>query len=45
MLSRVLIIDKRKELSLKYKRSLEDSDVSVIIARTLKDAMVMIQSL
>ena len=45
MLSTVLIIDKRKELSLKYKRSLEDSDVSVIIARTLKDAMVMVQSL
>lgn len=45
MLSTVLIIDKRKELSVKYKKSIEDSSVNAIIARTLKDALVMVQAL
>ncbi|MBQ7764210.1 response regulator [bacterium] len=44
MLSSVLIIDKRKELSVKYKKSIEDSNVNVVIARTLKDALVLVQS-
>lgn len=39
MLSKILIIDKRRELSVKYKKSLEDDEVSVQIARNLKDAM------
>ena len=45
MLSTVLIIDKRKELSIKYKKSIEESDVKVVIASTLKDAMISVQSL
>lgn len=45
MLSTVLIIDKRKELSVKYKKSIEDNSVNAIIARTLKDALVMVQAL
>ena len=40
MLSTVLIIDKRKELSTKYKKSLESPEITAIIASTLKDAMV-----
>lgn len=44
MLSNVLIIDKRVELSTKYKKSLEDEQTSVIIARALKDAIALIQS-
>ena len=44
MLSKILIIDKRKELSTKYKKSLEDADTSVVIARTLKDALLELQS-
>ena len=43
MLSNVLIIDKRKELSTKYKKSLEDEQVSVTVARTLKDGIKLIQ--
>ena len=45
MLSTVLIIDKRKELSTKYKKCIETSEISTIIARTLKDALVLVQSL
>ena len=37
MLSYVLIIDKRKELSVKYKKSIDDEQTSAVIARTLKD--------
>lgn len=45
MLSTVLIIDKRKELSVKYKKSIEDADINVVIARNLKDAFVSVQTL
>jgi len=45
MLSTVLIIDKRKELSTKYKKSIDDSGVGTVIARTLKDALVQVQNL
>ena len=44
MLSNVLIIDKRKELSTKYKKSIEDEQTSVAISRNLKDAMHLIQT-
>ncbi len=44
MLSTVLIIDKRKELSTKYKKSIEDEQTSAIIARNLKDAIHEIQA-
>ena len=39
MLSTVLIIDKRKELPAKYKKSVENEQTGVIIARKLKDAL------
>ena len=42
MLSLVLIIDKRKELSTKYKKCLEDEQTTVIIARNLKDAIAFV---
>jgi len=45
MLSTVLIIDKRKELSVKYKKTVDEADVNAIIARTLKDAIVQVQLL
>ena len=45
MLSTVLIIDKRKELSTKYKKSIDDSQIETVIARTLKEAFVQIQSI
>ena len=45
MLSKILIIDKRKELPAKYKKNLESSDVSVTISNTLKDAIKNIQEL
>ncbi len=45
MLSTVLIIDTRKELSVKYKKSIEGSEINAVIARTLKDALIMVQSL
>ena len=45
MLSKILIIDKRKELSTKYKKNLEDSDTSIIISSKLKDALCDIQEL
>ena len=45
MLSKILIIDKRRELPAKYKKNLEDSDTSVIISSKLKDALCDIQEL
>lgn len=45
MLSKILIIDKRKELSTKYKKALAEDSISVETARTLKDAISDIQSL
>lgn len=45
MLCNALIIDTRKELSTKYKKSLTDKDIQVQIARTLKDALGCIQTL
>ena len=43
MLSYVLIIDKRKELSVKYKKSIDDEQTSAVIARTIKDAVALVQ--
>ena len=43
MLSNVLIIDKRKELSIKYKKSIENAETTVVITRNLNDAMHYIQ--
>ena len=45
MLSKILIIDKRKELSTKYKKNIEDSDTSVLVCKNLKDALTEIQAL
>ena len=45
MLSTVLIIDKRKELSTKYKKSIENQQTTVIISRNLKDAIFQIQAI
>ena len=44
MLSNVLIIDKRKELSTKYKKSLEDNETTAVISKNLKDALRLIQT-
>lgn len=44
MLSTVLIIDKRKELSIKYKKSIDCSEINSIIAQNLRDALVMLQA-
>ena len=43
MLSNVLIIDKRKELSIKYKKSIEDNETTTVISRNLKEALHYIQ--
>ncbi len=45
MLSKILIIDRRKELPAKYKKNLDDSDTSVIISGNLKDAIAEISEL
>lgn len=45
MLSTVLIIDKRKELSVKYKKNIDDIQIESVISRTLNDAFVQIQAL
>ncbi len=45
MLSTVLIIDKRKELSTKYKKCLESLEITSYVARTLKDGISEIQNL
>ena len=43
MLSYVLIIDERKELSVKYKKTIDEEQTSAVIARTLKDAVALVQ--
>jgi len=43
MLSTILIIDKRKELSVKYKKALDDEQTLTVVAKTLKDALNKIQ--
>ncbi len=43
MLSKILIIDKRKELPAKYKKSLDDEQTAVFISRSIKDALNEIQ--
>lgn len=43
MLSKILIIDKRRELPAKYKKALTNSDTFVEIAGNLKDALGSIQ--
>ena len=45
MLSKILIIDRRKELPAKYKKNIEDADTSVTISNNLKDALYDIQDL
>mgnify|MGYP002523950598 CR=1 FL=1 len=45
MLCKALIIDTRKELSTKYKKSLTDKDIEVQIARSIQDGFGFIQSL
>ena len=45
MLCRAIIIDSRKELSTKYKKSLTDKDISVKISGSIKDALLDIQTL
>lgn len=44
MLCNTLIIDTRKELSTKYKKSLADKETSVSIASNIKDALLYIQT-
>ena len=44
MLSKILIIDKRRELPAKYKKALTDSETSVELASTLKDALNLVQT-
>lgn len=44
MLCNTLIIDIRKELSTKYKKSLTDKDTRVDIAGNIKDALIYIQT-
>lgn len=43
MLTKILIIDKRRELSTKYKKSLDDEQTSIFVARTLNDAIAELQ--
>lgn len=45
MLSKIIIIDKRKELPAKYKKNIEDADTSVTISNNLKEALQNIQEL
>lgn len=44
MFANVLIIDKRKELPVKYKKALESPKLSTIITTSLKDALIKIQT-
>lgn len=44
MLSKILIIDKRRELSVKYKKALDDEQTAVLIAKNMKKALDEIQS-
>ena len=45
MLNTVLIIDKRMELSTKYKKAIENTDTQVLISRNLKDAFIYLNEL
>lgn len=45
MLSTVLIIDKRTELPAKYKKCIDSTEASAIIARNLKDGIIAVQKL
>ncbi len=45
MLSTVLIIDKRTELPAKYKKCIDNAETNAVIARNLKDAISLVQSL
>ena len=45
MLSKILIIDKRKELPAKYKKNIEDANTSVTISNNIKDALQNLQEL
>ncbi|MBR6126751.1 response regulator, partial [bacterium] len=45
MLAKILIIDKRREMPAKYKKSLENNETSVTIARNLKEGINEIQAL
>ena len=45
MLSTVLIIDKRKELSTKYKKCISEIGANTIVERTMKEAMQSTQNL
>lgn len=44
MLSKILIIDKRRELSVKYKKALDDIQTTALIAGNIKDALNEIQN-
>lgn len=44
MLSSVLIIDKRKELPVKYKKCIDSLGTSSIISKTMKEAFVLLQT-
>lgn len=45
MLCRAIIIDARKELSTKYKKSLSDKDIQIKISGSIKDGLLDIQTL
>ena len=45
MLSKILIIDKRRELPVKYKKSLENNDISVTISQNINTGLKEIQSI
>jgi len=45
VLSKILIIDKRKELPAKYKKNIENTDTSVTISNDIKDAIQKIEEL
>ena len=45
MFSKILIIDKRRELPTKYKKALEDNNTSVVIANELNTAIQNIQNI
>lgn len=45
MLSAILIVDKRKEMSIKYKRSLSNPEIQVFVSHTLNEAVKLIQEM
>lgn len=45
MLSKILIIDKRRELPMKYKKALEDGNISVVVSSNLQDGIKNIQDI